>query len=426
MSRRGRRRSEGRHGGSFRRLVVGQAVSAFGDWMATLALIARALDISDSGLAVGGILTLRLGPSLLAGPVATKIIVRWDRRRIMLAMDAIRAAAVIVLTLVAALWWLYVWAFVIELAGLVFLPARDATIPDLVDEEHLTTANALILGSSYATLPLGAAAFTVIAAFWNNRSVPVTTFVFLVDAVTFVVSFALIARIRALPPSPPVLPNTRPARFRDALRIPFVRVIIVPALLVAVGLGALFSLGIVFVRDVLGADDTAFGVLVVMFGVGAGIGVAVLKLIRADGLTWVRWSVIAQGALVAGMSLAPQLNVAFLGAVGFGAATAVTLTLAMSAVQTNLAGEQRTLAFTAFHVLLRGGLALAALLTGVAADLLGSISWPLVGPVAPARAVLFLSGTLVVVVAAVSPQLSHPIARSPTPERPAGDPRVSR
>jgi hypothetical protein len=163
-----------------------------------------------------------------------------------------------------------------------------------------------------------------------------------------------------------------------------------------------------------------------MFGVGAAIGVAVLKLVRAEGLVWVRWSVIAQGALVAGMSLAPQLGVAFLAAVGFGAATAVTLTLAMSAVQTNLAGEERTLAFTAFHVLLRGGLALSALLTGVAADVLRSISWPLVGPVAPARTVLFLSGTLVVVVAAASRQLSHPTTHNPSPDLAAGDPRVSR
>ena len=51
----------GRHG--FRTLLVGQGVSALGDWMGTIAFMALALELTGSPTAVGGILTLRLLPA---------------------------------------------------------------------------------------------------------------------------------------------------------------------------------------------------------------------------------------------------------------------------------------------------------------------------------------------------------------------------
>ena len=44
----------------------------------------------------------------------------------MVAMDVVRAAIVVLVPLVNQLWWIYIWAFSIEVASLVFLPARDA------------------------------------------------------------------------------------------------------------------------------------------------------------------------------------------------------------------------------------------------------------------------------------------------------------
>jgi MFS family permease len=109
-----------------RDLLIGQAVSSLGDWMGTVALMALVLEITDSATAVGGVLVLRLAPTILAGPVAARLTRRWSRRRTMLAMDAVRVPAVAVLPWVTELWWIYIWAFVVELAGMVFLPARDA------------------------------------------------------------------------------------------------------------------------------------------------------------------------------------------------------------------------------------------------------------------------------------------------------------
>ena len=77
----------------------------------------------------------------------------------MLAMDLFRIPAVAVTPWVTELWWIYTWAFLTELAGMVFLPARDASIPDLVEgDDDLATANALVLGSSYGMITVGAGA----------------------------------------------------------------------------------------------------------------------------------------------------------------------------------------------------------------------------------------------------------------------------
>ena len=53
------------------------------------------------------------------------------------------------------------------------------------------------------------------------------------------------------------------------------------------------------------------------------------------------------------------------------------------------------LAFTVFHVVIRAGLSVAALGAGIAADLVGGVSWPLVGHLEPERLVLFCAGALV-------------------------------
>ena len=149
----------------FRDLLVGQGVSSLGDWMGTVALMALVLQLTDSPAAVGGILTLRLLPAAVGGPLAAKAAGRWDRRRTMLAMDLTRAAMVFAIPFVRALWWIYLWGFLLEVASIVFLPARDSSIPDLVDgDDDLPLANGLILGTSYGSIPLGAALFAAVAA----------------------------------------------------------------------------------------------------------------------------------------------------------------------------------------------------------------------------------------------------------------------
>jgi len=399
-----------RHRG-FRLLLVGQGVSAFGDWMGTIGFMALSLAITHSAVAVGVVLVLRLLPAMVAGPLATRLVHRFDRRRTMMAMDAFRAVVAGMVPLISAIWWVYLCALLLELGSVAFLPARDSSIPDLVADEHLPLANGLVLASSYGAIPFGAAAFAAASVPFagpgglaHGGVAPV----FWIDAFTFVVSFLCIGPLRELdrpaaaaaaPGEPAVAASSQSGTFFSALRIPIVRIVAPLAFAVACGLGALFSLGILFVRDVLHASNASFSFLVALFGIGAAAGLLWLRVIGDRGMAFVRLCIVGQGTVIAVMSLMSNLWLTYLGAVLFAFFTAASLATAMGVLQEALDGEARVQAFAVFHVLIRVGLALAAVGAALAADLVGAVNWPLVGHLAPVRLVLGCSGAAVAVLA---------------------------
>jgi dTMP kinase len=389
--------------GGFRTLLIGQTISALGDWMGTFAFMALVYRESESATAVGGILALRLLPAALGGPLAARAASQWDRRKTMVSMDMLRAGMVALVPLVRGLWWIYLWAFLIEVGSLVFLPARDASIPDLVDDDDLPLANGLVLGSSYGTIPLGAAAFALIAALPGHdlfgRPLALT---FWLDGGTFVVSAMMLGRLTMLADGASRARDDRAStedervRFRDAFHIPLVQAVLPATIAVALGLGALFSLGIDFVRKVLGASDAQFGVLVALFGVGAAAGLGLIQRMQGlDRLRAAQLGVAALGVIVALFSLAPAIGLAFVGAVLFGAGAAWTLASGMGALQSELEGRERILAFAVFHIVIRSGLAAAAIGAGAAGEFVGGVRWPVVGTLEPSRLVLLCSGLLV-------------------------------
>jgi hypothetical protein len=123
--------------------------------------------------------------------------------------------------------------------------------------------------------------------------------------------------------------------------------------------------------------------------------VTLQRLPPGDLLARTRVGVAAIGIIVAVFSLAPALWAALFGAVAFGAGAAFSLAAGMGAIQSSLDGRERVLAFTAFHVVLRVGLAVAAVGAGIAGDLLADVRWPVVGTLEPSRVVLLCAGILV-------------------------------
>src|ERR1017187_10847988 len=80
-----------RHNRNYRYTWLGQVVSETGDYFNNIAVFSLVMAVTGSGLVVSGVMLARAIPAVLSGPVAGVALDRFDRRRIMLASDLIRA-----------------------------------------------------------------------------------------------------------------------------------------------------------------------------------------------------------------------------------------------------------------------------------------------------------------------------------------------
>src|SRR5688572_3288786 len=157
---------------SFFRLWLAQVASSLGDWVAFVAIIAIAARVSgNSEAAVGLVLSARLLPGFFLAPVLGALVDRWDRRRVMVSCDVGRGLVMASRPFVDTILGLFMVSLLLELLTLMWSPAKEATVPNLVPKEYLTTANSLSLVAAYGTFPIGSLLFTLLAgvAKWLGR-----------------------------------------------------------------------------------------------------------------------------------------------------------------------------------------------------------------------------------------------------------------
>lgn len=145
---------------NFRRLWLGQVVSQLGDWFNTIALYAIALKLTGSAQAVSLILVTRFLSTVFASPLAGVVADRFNRKRILIVTDLLRAVVVLGFLFIRTpedVWLIY-FLTVLQLALSTFFdPARSASIPSVVEPQDLLTANAITAVTWSAMLTTGAA-----------------------------------------------------------------------------------------------------------------------------------------------------------------------------------------------------------------------------------------------------------------------------
>jgi dTMP kinase len=365
----------------FRRLLVGQAVSSLGDWVATLAFIAEAYRLSHRNqTAVAVVLVLRLVPPIFAAPVGGVVADRLYRRTIMVTCDLSRAALIALVPFVN-LMFLYVIAFVHESISLFFLPARDASVPLLAPEGTLEEANGLILASSYGSIPISAALFgglTLVAThipgalpFSHLFEVHRTAFAFFFDSATFVFSASMIARLQLDQPRK----RGDIELFRDVAE--GVRYVMTHAGLrsMAVGLivsmfggGVLFAVGIGYIQQTLHGSEVAFGWLAALWGVGMGMGLLIVRLLVKRGRAEVFLVAVTMcGGVLIFMAIVPVLFLSFVAALVFGTVFSVAIVLALTLAQEIAEDRVRGRIMGGVQMLFRVGLGVGAIGIGALA-----------------------------------------------------------
>ena len=193
---------------NFFRLWLAQVVSSLGDWLGFLAIATLATRVGggNAGAAVGLVMTARLVPGFFLGPLAGVLVDRWDRKKVMVTCDLCRAVLLCCLPFVDTVAGLVFASLLMEVFTLLWSPAKEASVPNLVPPDRLASANSLSLGAAYGTFPVASVLFTVLASIQNNMDVDVLrlgeegTLAFYVDALTFCVSAILIYTLALGPP----------------------------------------------------------------------------------------------------------------------------------------------------------------------------------------------------------------------------------
>jgi MFS family permease len=165
--------------------------SGLGTGVATIALVVDVWDRTGSGKWVSALLLVEFLPMLAIGLLLGPLVDRLSRRRLMIWSDLVRAGVFAALPFVSEPALIVALAAVAGFATGFFRPAVYAGMPNLVDEEDLPQANALFQAVENLTWMLGPLLGGVLLSVFSP-DVP-----YAANAVTFLVSAALIARVPA-------------------------------------------------------------------------------------------------------------------------------------------------------------------------------------------------------------------------------------
>jgi dTMP kinase len=362
---------------AFSRLYRAILVSSLGDWVgfvAVVSLVARlGGQTAAAGFAVSGVMLARLLPSLVFGPFAGVLVDRFDRKKLMVIADITRGIGYGLLPFFPSLPVIYVASFLIECLSLLWTPARDAIIPNLVPRRQLGNANTIALATAYGTLPMGGIVFTALAGLSglfgaeyiqeNREAIPLW-----IDSLTFFFSAWM---IRGLPlrathakKEGKLKAGEALADLREGVRFlkdhPFVRAMTLGIVLAFTGAGAVMSVGPIFAQDpaALDAGPTAWGFLVTAVGVGLGVGMGVAgylgKVVEKDILF--PGLMLVGGAALVVLAAMPNIALAALMTVVMGAAAGATWVTGYTLLHENVSDELRGRVFGSLTVLSRLGL----------------------------------------------------------------------
>lgn len=418
---------------AFRRLWVALGLSGLGDWVGLLALTAYANAAAGDGagersFAIAGVLLLRVLPAMLVGPFAGYVADRLDRRTTLVVGNVARGLLFATIPLVDTLTWVYVATVLVEVASMLWLPTKDATVPALVPPARLADANRLNLTTTYGSALPAAGLFVALSqladlaeARWGWGFGGPVALPMWVNAVCLVAAGLLCLRIGPVPRAgmdtgSSVLADIT-AGWAYSWRTPLVRNLVGGIVAAFAAGGVVIGLGRVLVDD-LGASDAGYGVLFgsVFAGLGAGmwLGPRVLPSVPRPGMFGL--ALVAAGALLVAVALVPvmALVAALVAALGFAAGVAWITGYTLLGVEVEESLRGRT--FALVQSLARLALALVLALAPLTAGLVGAHELPVPGvgrlSYSGAQLTVLAAGLLAVAAGAVCSRQAHAAAGS--------------
>ena len=246
---------------SFSLLWTGQLVSTMGSALTSLAASIYIYRLTGSALSVGLMLMATAAPSLLVGLFAGVFVDRYDRKKIMITADILRAILILLVPVLAPfnVIWLYVIVMLTSAIGQFFDPAHESILPEVASDEDLSAANSLIAISQFGSTAVGFAAAGLIASAANLN------WAFYFDAITFIFSAICVYLIRVRPIQPEeetsaavVMKNLR-AGVRQLFSTPVLRSLFSVQVVVLIAFGLSNTLLLPFALKALKATEFEYG-----------------------------------------------------------------------------------------------------------------------------------------------------------------------
>ena len=180
----------------FSALFLGGFISNIGSYFTSIAIFFFALEITENLTAteatrlIALMTTFSLIPVFILGPIAGVLVDKFDRKKVMIFADLFAATAVVSLIFASKMWHLYLIFFLNSSVRQFFYPAKTASIPRIVKQEQLLSANGFIQTSSNISRLIGPLIAGFMIEFFGLNAA------FIVDASTFVFSAVMIFLIR--------------------------------------------------------------------------------------------------------------------------------------------------------------------------------------------------------------------------------------
>jgi MFS family permease len=137
---------------NYRLFVAGQSVSLVGTWMQQVAMSWLVYRLTGSAMLLGVVGFASQIPTIFISPVAGVLADRWDRRRLLIATQAlamIQASylAFVVLTGVVQVWQIIMLSLILGIVNAFDIPVRQSFVVEMVEHRE-DLGNAIALNSS--------------------------------------------------------------------------------------------------------------------------------------------------------------------------------------------------------------------------------------------------------------------------------------
>jgi MFS family permease len=383
----------------FRLLFLATFGSGIGNWLALIALQVDVYDRTHSGWWVAALLVASILPAIFIGLMFGPFVDRLSRKGLMIASDLGRFGVFAALPFVTSATAIVALAVVAGVGNAFFRPAVLAGLPNLVRDEELAESNALLQLVDWVTTAAGPLAGGAIVA----ASGP--DLAYWVNAVTFAISAALVARIPGR-----LLQSERAigrGHWRDLheglelIRNSRTLTTVLVAWSTVLAAGGAVNVGEIFLaRETFDAGDLGFGLLWTGTGIGFVVGGLVASgWIAAHGVARVytlALCVFGVGVLAAGISPTIWIAVAAMVVSGIGNGVAVIANVVL--VQRGAPDRIRGRAFTVLMSLTYAAMGVGLIVSGPLANSVGA-RWMYVGAAvvigcASLTATLLLRGTI--------------------------------